>query len=254
MDKLLLHWSVYLLPFGEVIFALLVGLFFVKRSKRSNHGILWSIGTSLICTSVFSALLLSWFYLYMSEVASWGALLYILTPLIPVGIIGLGSIFVFSGLTVWGGRENGFFDRTGYANKPTKILIQAARGVLILCFLTGIYLLLPIIHLLPYREFSYETRTGENAPIGATVFEQKLTVMGLRYTADKHDNLLVLHNSNWPEYDPSFQLHGLDWLGRIKLRVRHVNLNTQTEDTQTYYLPFEKSTYHLKGGKPVRAD
>ncbi len=79
----------------------------------------------------------------------------------------------------------------------------------------------------------------------------QLRLYGIKYFSETHEELITLKNLSWPKYSPSFNVK-LNKFTTIELNVRRNMTNTLPEEVKTYYLPIEKSVYHLVNGMPVK--
>lgn len=241
-DQALLY---FVLPAVEVVAALLIGGFCLRRASLSRSHVVWCLGFALCGGAVLAGLALTWLYVEYHNTYSFGALIIFVAPTLPVVVIAAGSLLIYAGLTLWGYQRPAFFERfSAMPGKPVTIFSMAA---LVLAAVIAGYLILPALMLLPYTSLGAESR-ARVAP-ETSVF----TVYGYSHSTGNRDRLIVLENDQWPEYTPVFR-PTLDWRGRVVLDVRHTGAETRSDGNIRYYLPFEAAHYILQDGEPVRVN
>jgi len=234
MSELFPYWRFFAFPIGQVLVALLVGGYLLRRSKETRSYLQWSIGISVITAAVFAGLALGWLYVEVLNTYSFGALIVLIAPALPLAVIVLMSTLSFCACVLWGSRQDRFVTRLGFLTGPSKSLVRLSGGALAFAGTIGVYLLLPFIHLLPYSSLTSDNRSSQ------------ITLMGYRFSG-QFEPVISLQTIQWPEYNPSFRLK-LDWRGRAILDVWHKGTTTEPETTATYYLPFRESAYRLDNG------
>lgn len=220
-----------------VLLALLLGGYLLWRSKKNRSYLQWSIGTSLLIASVCAGLALLLLFVEVQSTESFGFLMVLIAPSLPLAVIALVTILSFSVCVLWGAAHDRFVTRMGFLKAPGKRMVAMSVATLTIAGTLGAYLILPTIHLLPYRELVSDDRAGLK------------TLTAIRFNGE-FVPIISLKTDQWPRQNPTFRLR-LDWRGRAVVDVWRAATAAETEATGTYYLPFKESTYRLKDGAPV---
>lgn len=227
----------FLFPAGQVLLALSIGGYLLGRSKRSRSHLQWSVGTSLLIASVCAGLALIWLFVEVRNTESFGILIVLIAPSLPLAVIALATTLSFCACILWGASRDRFVARMGFSKGPGKRMVATSVGILALAGTAGTYSLLPSIHLLPYRALASDNRSGLK------------TLTAIRFNGELVP-VISLQSEQWPQFNPSFRLR-LDWRGRAIVDVWQAGTDAEPEATATYYLPFRESSYQLEKGIPV---
>lgn len=230
--------QLFIYPAVEVMIAVLAAGYLLRRSKKTLSYLQWSFGCALLVASVCAGLALTWLYVEVKNTESFGFLIVLIAPSLPFVVIGMVALLCLCVCFVWGAAQNRFVTRMGFLKGPGTRTVTASISVLVFAGTVGVYLALPTLHLLPYRELSSDNRSGLK------------TLKAIRFN-DEFVPLITVGSNQWPEYDHSFRLK-LNWRGQAVLDVWHRGSATEPESTMTYYLPFIESTYQLEDGIPKR--
>ncbi len=155
MEEMFRGLVLYVLPIAEIVITIIIGIRIVDRSKESKSQAKRFIGKSLIVTAMLSIIALIWLVYEYSQTYSWGKLIIGMAPIIPLGVISVGTILALSIYTIWNNLIRKFSNQEDIITKQEKFKIWLSTIILSTSILYVLWALLPYIYLLPYRTLSF---------------------------------------------------------------------------------------------------